>query len=165
MYLLGILLSLQSTVVAAIDDERLDVTRYLVTLLQTLYRIIPCVHGYKSLVEIKEVDTRMLLLQLMRLDKEFVNYWTLEVLSVLCRCPLIPRCTQQEFVNKHTLLSDGMLRCLIEQMSWSKTDEQGLGNEMNGENNENNEDEELPDVDRDTIHMTSGTGTYNGRHY
>ena len=97
-------MALQAAVVAAIDDERLDVTRYLVTLLQTLYRIIPCVHGYKSLVEIKEVDTRMLLLQLMRLDKEFVNYWTLEVLSVLCRCPLVPRCTQQGRPDDMTLI-------------------------------------------------------------
>ena len=115
--LTGVLAALHTSVIAAIDDERLDNSRYLVTLLQTLYRVIPCVHGYRAFVEVKEVDTRLLLLQLMRLDKDFVSYWTLEVLSALCRCPLLPRSTQQEFVNKHTLLHDGMLRCLIDQMS------------------------------------------------
>jgi hypothetical protein len=115
--LTGVLVALHAGVVAAIDDERYDNSRYLVTLLQTLYRVIPCVHGYRAFVEVKEVDTRLLLLQLMRLDKDFVSYWTLEVLSALCRCPLLPRSTQQEFVNKHTLLHDGMLRCLIDQMS------------------------------------------------
>jgi hypothetical protein len=32
--------------------------RSICTLLQTLYRIIPSVHGYKCFVEVREVDTR-----------------------------------------------------------------------------------------------------------
>lgn len=39
------------------------------------------------------------------------------MLTVLCRCPLTPRNNQQEFVNKHTLLTDKMLSCLIELMA------------------------------------------------
>ena len=115
--LTGVLINLHREVVAALADERTDNSRLIVTLLQTLYRIIPCVHGYKCFLEVKEIDTRLLLLQLMKLDRDFVNYWTLEVLSVLCRCPLAPRSVQQEFVNKHTLLTDRMLKCLIDLMS------------------------------------------------
>ena len=115
--LTGVLTNLHREVVAALADERTDNSRLIITLLQTLYRIIPCVHGYKCFLEVKEIDTRLLLLQLMKLDRDFVNYWTLEVLSVLCRCPLAPRRQQEEFVNKHTLLTDRMLKCLIDLMS------------------------------------------------
>ena len=115
--LTGVLINLHREVIAALADERTDNSRLIITLLQTLYRIIPCVHGYKCFLEVKEIDTRLLLLQLMKVDRDFVNYWTLEVLSVLCRCPLAPRSVQQEFVNKHTLLTDRMLKCLIDLMS------------------------------------------------
>ena len=115
--LTGVLETLHDEVMAALEDERLDNSRLIVTLLQTLYRIIPCIHGYKCFLEVKEVDTRLLILQLLKLDRDFVNYWTLEVLSVLCRCPLSPRNVQQEFVNKHTLLNDRILKGLIDLMS------------------------------------------------
>ena len=36
---------------------------------------------------------------------------------MLCMCPFSPRNTQQEFVNKHTLLTDSMLTNLVELMS------------------------------------------------
>ncbi|KAJ1420992.1 hypothetical protein B484DRAFT_399676 [Ochromonadaceae sp. CCMP2298] len=91
-------------------------------LILTLYRIIPSVHGYKCFVEVREVDTR----QLLKFEHDFVNYWTLEVLMVLCRCPLSPRNVQQEFINKHTLLTDKMLLCLISLMSY-RADDSGAG--------------------------------------
>jgi DNAJ protein RME-8 N-terminal len=112
-----VLVTLHAEVITALTDDMADNSRLIVTLLQTLYRIIPCVHGYKSFLEVREVDTRLLLMQLLKLDRDFVSYWTLEVMSVLCRCPLMPRSVQQEFVNKHTLLSDRMLKCLVDLMS------------------------------------------------
>ena len=115
--LVGVLKNLNTAVVQSLSDDRLDNSRTIVIMLQTLYRVIPCLHGYKYFVEVKEVDTRLLLLQLIRFDNDFVNYWTLEVLMVLCRCPLNPKNAQQEFVNKHTLLTDKMLTCLIDLMS------------------------------------------------
>lgn len=91
--------------------------RAICTMLQTLFRVIPCVAGYKFFVEVRNVDTRFLLLQLLPFDHEFVNYWALEVLMVLCRCPLIPRNLQQEFVNKHTLLTENMFSCFLDLMT------------------------------------------------
>lgn len=79
------------------------------------------------------MDTRQLLLQLLKFEHDFVNYWTLEVLMVLCRCPLSPRNLQQEFINKHTLLTDKMLLCLIGLMSY-RTDDSG--GEIGGEPHE-----------------------------
>lgn len=116
--LTGVLRCLNSCVVDAYKDDRVDNSRIICTLLQTLFRIIPSTCGYKYFVEVKEVDSRQLLLQLLRFDHDFVNYWALEVLMVLCRCPLDPRNIQQEFVNKHTLLTDKMLNCLIDLMSY-----------------------------------------------
>jgi hypothetical protein len=115
--LVGVLKYLNTLVVASLSDERVDNSRAITCMLQVIYRIIPCVHGYKAFVEVKEIDSRLLLLQLLRFEKEFINYWTLEVLMVLCRCPLSPRNNQQEFVNKHTLLTDKMLTCLIDLMA------------------------------------------------
>jgi hypothetical protein len=56
-----------------------------VTMLQSLYRVIPCTQGYKYFLEIKEIDTRLLLFQLLKIPNDFVNYWTLELLIVLCK--------------------------------------------------------------------------------
>lgn len=114
----GVLRCLNSCLINSYNDERLDNSRTICTLLQSLFRIIPSVHGFKGFVEVKEVDTRQLMLQLVKFEHEFVNYWTLEVLMVLCRCPLAPRNVQQEFINKHTLLTDKMLTCLIGLMSF-----------------------------------------------
>jgi hypothetical protein len=115
--LTGVLKSINDLLLNMVQGQRVDNSRPISLMLQTLYRLIPCVHGYKSFVEVKEVDTRILLLQLIKIESDFVNYWTLEVLMVLCRCPLNPRNNQQEFVNKHTLLTDHLLKLLIEMMS------------------------------------------------
>ena len=112
----GVLRTVQNELVRAYRDERLDNSRILVVLLQTIYRLLPCVAGYKGFVEVKEVDTRQLLLQLLKYNHDFVNYWTLEVMKMLCCCPLEPRNMQQEFVNKHTILTDRMLKYLLELM-------------------------------------------------
>jgi hypothetical protein len=114
----GVMRSLNACLINSYNDERLDNSRTICALLQTLFRLIPCVHGFKGFVEVKEVDTRQLMLQLVKFEHDFVNYWTLEVLMTLCRCPLAPRNTQQEFINKHTLLTDKMLTCLIGLMSY-----------------------------------------------
>jgi DnaJ family protein C protein 13 len=113
----GVLKCLNGMLISSLTDETIDNSRSMVVLLQTLYRIIPSIWGYKSFVEVREVDTRLLLLQLIRFNNDFVNYWTLELLMGLCRCPCTPRNTQQEFVNKHTLLTDKLLTCLIDLMS------------------------------------------------
>lgn len=113
----GVLRNINSMTVASMASDRVDHSRAIALMLQTLYRIIPSVAGFKGFVEVREVDTRSLLLNLIKFNNDFVNYWTLEVLSVLCRCPLSPRNQQQEFVNKHTLLTDNLLKCLIDLMS------------------------------------------------
>ena len=51
------------------------------------------------------------------MKNDFISYWTLELLNRLCRCPFEPRKPQIEFVNKHTLLNDKMLTCLIDLMT------------------------------------------------
>lgn len=116
--LVGVLKTLQDEVIRAASSDRLDNSRGIAVMLQTLYRLIPCSCGYKAFVEVKEVDTRVLLLQLLKYDNNFVNYWTLEVLLVLCKCPLSPRNMQQEFVNKHSVLTTTMLKHLLELMSY-----------------------------------------------
>ncbi|RYH32347.1 J domain-containing protein [archaeon] len=116
--LIGVLKILQDEVIRAASVDRLDNSRGVAVLLQTLYRLIPSTCGYKAFVEVKEVDTRVLLLQLLKFDNNFVNYWTLEVLLVLCKCPLAPRNMQQEFVNKHSVLTTTMLKHLLELMSY-----------------------------------------------
>ena len=81
-----------------LSRKELDVdltARGLCTLLQCLFRIVPCVAGYRGFVEVQEVDTRWLIVQLLRFDHAFVNYWTLELLTALCRCPRSPRTMQQ----------------------------------------------------------------------
>lgn len=115
--LVGVLRQLNHMVSTVYRSDRADCSRPICTMLQTLFRIIPSTSGFKYFVEVKEVDTRQLLLMLLKYDHDFVNYWTLEVLMVLCRCPTTPRNAQQEFVNKHTLLTDKMLVCLIDLMS------------------------------------------------
>eukprot|EP00981_Chlorochromonas_danica_P015372 scaffold11846_cov149-Ochromonas_danica.AAC.3 len=114
----GVLRTLQSEVIRAAENEKVDNARAIATMLQTLFRLIPCIHGYKSFVEVKEVDSRVLLLQLLKFPNNFINYWTLEVLMVLCKCPLDPRNMQQEYVNKHTLLTATMLVHLVDLMSF-----------------------------------------------
>jgi hypothetical protein len=66
--LVGVLKNLNAAVVQSLSDDRLDNSRTIVIMLQTLYRVIPCLHGYKYFVEVKEVDTRLLLLQLISAD-------------------------------------------------------------------------------------------------
>jgi DnaJ family protein C protein 13 len=131
----GILRCLNQAIVGALANDRLDQSRAIVSMLQSLYRIIPCTHGYKTFVEVKEVDTRLLILQLIQLENDFVNYWTLEVLLTLCGCTALPanaRNTQQEFVNKHTLLTDKMLTNLIDLMS-ARIDHHHVGGDEGAE--------------------------------
>ena len=81
-----------------LSRQELDVdltARGLCTLLQCLFRIVPCVAGYRGFVEVQEVDTRLLIVQLLLFGHAFVNYWTLELLTALCRCPRTPRTMQQ----------------------------------------------------------------------
>ena len=113
----GVLRCINTLLLGMSQVERVDNTRQIAIMLQTLYRLIPSIHGYKGFCEVKEVDTRILMLQLIKIESDFINYWTLELLMALCRCPLNPRNNQQEFVNKHTLLTDHLLKVLVEMMS------------------------------------------------
>jgi hypothetical protein len=124
----GVLGAVQSEVVKAAQTGKADNARAIAIMLQTVFRLIPCIHGYKAFVEVKEIDTRLLLLQLLKYDDDFVNYWALEVLMMLCKCPLSPRNMQQEYVNKHTVLTSKMLEQLVSLMS-SRLDVQSPGND------------------------------------
>ena len=128
--LTGLLKVLNKLVIEDMRNDRNGVnTRSIISLLQSLYRIITSNAGYKVFTEIKEVDTRLLTLQLLKMGNDFINYWTLLLLTSLCNCPLNPRQTKQEFVNKHTLLTDKMLVALIDLMS-SRIDNDKLNAEI-----------------------------------
>lgn len=90
--------------------------RGVAVVLQTVYRMLPSATGYKSLVQISEVDPKHILLGLIKCEVDFVNYWAIQVLKFLCSCPLESRNTQQEYVNKHTLLTDKLLKSLLDLM-------------------------------------------------
>jgi hypothetical protein len=124
-----VLSTIQNELIKAFQNDKLNNSREIAIMLQTLFRLIPCIHGYKCFVEVKEVDTRQLLLQLLRYSDDFVHYWTLEVLMVLCRCPLEPRNMQQEFINKHTLLTDKLLRYLTDLMYYKSDDFEEISEE------------------------------------
>lgn len=85
-------------------------------LLQALYRLIPCRAGFKAVVNVSKCDARAVFLKLLHVDDDLVHYWTIETLLVLVRCPLNPRDLQQEFVNKHALLSEEVLASLVDLM-------------------------------------------------
>jgi hypothetical protein len=107
----------------------------IVLLVQTLVRLVPCPEGYKGFVEVQEVDTRVLILKLVTFDDDFVNYWAMELLSALCKANPASsggRNAQQEFVNKHALLTDGMLTALVDLLS-SRGDVHDIGVEPTGE--------------------------------
>jgi hypothetical protein len=90
--------------------------RGVAVVLQTVYRMLPSATGYKSLVQISEVDPKHILLGLLKCEVDFVNYWAIQVLKFLCSCPLESRNIQQEYVNKHTLLTDKLLKSLLDLM-------------------------------------------------
>jgi curved DNA-binding protein CbpA len=115
--LAGLLIVIQNEVIKSYHSFRTTNARAIVIMLQTVYRIIPSIHGFKSFLEVKEVDTRNLLYQLLKYDHDFVNYWILEIYMSLCRCPYIPRNMQQEYVNKQTLIFDKSLLALIDLLS------------------------------------------------
>ena len=117
----GVIRTCTSGVLAALDrclntaaEFPSALLEYAPVLLQSLYRLIPCVAGYKAVVSDSKVDSRSVLLQLMLVDNEFINFWTIEVLLVLVRCPLLPRDLQQEYINRHTLLTEDIFRALVE---------------------------------------------------
>lgn len=114
--LLGILKSIQFAVSSNAKNPEVSHSRGIAVMLQSLYRILPSTAAYKGFIEIQEIDPRHILMSLLRFDNDFVNYWTLQVLVALCRSPGV-RQPNIEFINKHTLLVDGVLKCLIELMS------------------------------------------------
>jgi len=119
----GLLVCLNYMVVADLTMDRVNNTRPIVVMLQCLYRIITSAAGYKGFVEVKELDVRLLMLQLVQMGNDFINYWTLELVYTLCNCPIKEELkekgqkAQLEFVNKHTLLTDKMLNALINLMA------------------------------------------------
>ena len=104
-------------------SEKQSNIRCLNIMLQTLCRIIPCVHGYKAFCELNTINSRLILVQLLIIDNTFTNYWALEVLKMLCNCPYSPRNVKQEYVNKRTLLTDQMLECILHLVSETSSDE------------------------------------------
>ena len=110
----GLLQSINFLLVMRNCDELLDNSRELALLLQTLYRIVSCVQGYKGFLEVKGIHSRLLLIQLLKIDDSFVNYWTIEILSILCCCPFSPRNSAQEYTNKRTLMTEEMVCCIMD---------------------------------------------------
>eukprot|EP00602_Paraphysomonas_sp_CaronLab_P011509 CAMPEP_0185040382 /NCGR_PEP_ID=MMETSP1103-20130426/38364_1 /TAXON_ID=36769 /ORGANISM="Paraphysomonas bandaiensis, Strain Caron Lab Isolate" /LENGTH=2494 /DNA_ID=CAMNT_0027579655 /DNA_START=336 /DNA_END=7820 /DNA_ORIENTATION=+ len=111
-------------------------------MLQTVYRMLPSATGYKTLVEMKELDPRHILVALIKCDVDFINYWAIQVLRFVCSCPLESRNVQQEYVNKHTLLTDALMKGLLDLMGVrieepllmeeeEEDNENGEGNDMN----------------------------------
>ena len=87
-----------------------------VVMLQSLIRLLACRGGYRALVNVTTCDVRTVFHRLLLVENEFVNYWSIEVLLLLIRCPLHPRDFQQEYVNKHTMLTGDILLALVDLM-------------------------------------------------
>jgi hypothetical protein len=62
-------------------------------------------------------DARQVIAKLLRYKSDFVNYWALQVVLVLAKCPLHPRNTQQEFINKQSLFTTDMLSRMVHLMA------------------------------------------------
>jgi DnaJ family protein C protein 13 len=114
--MVGILKSVQYAVTSDVKNPEVSHSRAIAVMLQSLYRILPATAAYKGFIEIQEFDPRFILMSLLKFDNDFVNYWALQVLMALCKCPGV-RQPPIEFINKHTLLVDGVLKCLMEMMS------------------------------------------------
>jgi hypothetical protein len=142
----GVLKYLNDAVTEDMRVDNVDNSRFIVSMLQSLYRICASYAGYKAFVEVKEVDTRLLMIQLTQMGNDFINYWTLELITMLCNGPVEHRKPQQEFVNKHTLLNDKMLKSLVDLMS-SKIDHQGNITNMDDYEEEDNEDIRMSGAD------------------
>lgn len=116
--LAGVLRALQYFIVLSVQSEKQLNARAMAVLLQTLFRVVSSLAGFKCFVEVRDVDPRLILVQLLHINCDFVNYWTLEVLITLCHWQHNQITNiQQEFVNKHTLLTDAMLVSLVNLMS------------------------------------------------
>ena len=114
--LYGVIRCIQSSIGTTASKFTVDNPRGMGVMLQAVYRMLPSTAGYKALVELKEVDIRHTLVALIKCDIDFVNYWAIQVMKFLCSCPLETRDTQQEYVNKHTLLTDALMKGLLDLM-------------------------------------------------
>lgn len=114
--LYGVIRCIQSSIGTTQAKFIIDNPRGISVMLQAVYRMLPSAAGYKALVELKEIDVRHTLVALIKCDIDFVNYWAIQVLKFLCSCPLTTRDTQQEYVNKHTLLTDALMKGLLDLM-------------------------------------------------
>lgn len=112
----GLLKSISSCLVVEKEKVGVNNPRGVAAILQTIYRILTSNAGYKHFADVKDVDPRILMSHLIRCDVDFVHYWTIQVLLFLCKCPLNPRLTQLEYGNKHLLLTDALLRGLLDLM-------------------------------------------------
>jgi len=68
------------------------------TLLQSIFRVVKCVSGFKSFLEIPDVLPVMT--NLLTSRDQFTAYWAIKILGSLVSCPFSPRNREQEFVNK-----------------------------------------------------------------
>lgn len=119
--------------------------RGVAVVLQTVYRMLPSATGYKCLVQISEVDPKHILLGLIKCEVDFVNYWAIQVLKFLCSCPLESRNTQQEYVNKHTLLTDKLLKSLLDLMGVRITEPlENLDDDVEGKETDESEKQTDP---------------------
>lgn len=144
----GLMKSIFNFISSNTTQSTLQNPRPLAVMLQALYRVIPSNYGYKCFVEVKEVDPRHVLMYLIRCESDFVNYWALQVLLLLCKCPLSTRNVQQEYVNKHTLLTDGLLKSLLDLMGVRIYEEEV-------ESSEEGEEEEALAEDSETEQKTA----------
>ena len=134
--LVTLIQALQYTFIYDIHHIHSNKSDSIVLYIQIIYKLLSCIEGYKYFLNISEVNIPILLLHLLQYDNEFIHYWCINIISILCICPIVPRNMKYEYINKHILLNDNMLFTLISLMSTrilnnstntSTTDSSGTG--------------------------------------
>ena len=135
--------ALQYTFIYDIQHIYSNKSDIIILYIQIIYKLLSCIEGYKYFLTISEVNIPILLLHLLQYDNEFIHYWCINIISILCICPILPRNMKYEYINKHILLNDNMLYTLISLMSTrilntnnntntTTTDSSGTGTGNNG---------------------------------
>ena len=133
--LVTLIQALQYTFIYDIQHIYSNKSDIIILYIQIIYKLLSCIEGYKYFLTISEVNIPILLLHLLQYDNEFIHYWCINIISILCICPIVPRSMKYEYINKHILLNDNMLYILISLMSTrilnnnnTTTDSSGTGN-------------------------------------
>ena len=109
----GIMKGLRYLMDDYIEREDLSYAKYILVLLQSFYRMLSHPVCFQFVLEVREVDIRLLIVQLLYYQCDFINYWSIMILYQLTASTHQPRSLQQEFTNKQAILIDIVLSSVI----------------------------------------------------